>query len=118
MSCKLECLQTNTVTELHKVCLCNSRLGINSFGGHLKKYLFPLYLQSIPSLFLQAGYPSLNVLDISLIASNNKNVHIISNTLQSTVNLLKMKCNPLYIRSQFVPRSKHFSPRLWKPISQ
>ena len=28
------------------------------------------------------------------------------------LNLLKTKCDPLYVRSQIVPRSKHFSPRL------
>ena len=28
------------------------------------------------------------------------------------INLLKTKCNLLYIRNQFVPRSKHFLPRL------
>jgi hypothetical protein len=29
-----------------------------------------------------------------------------------TVNLLKTKCNLLYIRNQSVPRGKHFPPRL------
>ena len=32
-------------------------------------------------------------------------------------NLLKTKRNLLYIRNQSVPRSKHFPPQLWKPIS-
>ena len=36
----------------------------------------------------------------------------------SEINLLKTKRNLLYIRNQSVPRSKHFPPRLWKPISK
>ena len=33
------------------------------------------------------------------------------------INLLKTKRNLLYIRNQFIPRSKLFSPQLYKPIS-
>jgi hypothetical protein len=36
----------------------------------------------------------------------------------SSIKLLKTKRNLLYIRNQSVPRSKHFPPRLQKPISQ
>ena len=32
-------------------------------------------------------------------------------------NLLKTKRNLFYIRNRFVPRSKHFTPRLQKPVS-
>jgi len=35
------------------------------------------------------------------------------NLLESNIiNPLKMKCTPLYLKSQSVPRSKHFSSRL------
>jgi hypothetical protein len=33
------------------------------------------------------------------------------------INLLKTKCNLLYIRNQSVPRCKHFPTWLYKPIS-
>jgi hypothetical protein len=32
--------------------------------------------------------------------------------IQSTINPLKTKLRPLYLKTQFVPRSKHFSSRL------
>jgi hypothetical protein len=32
------------------------------------------------------------------------------------INHLKTKCRPLYLKAQFVPRCKHFSSRLQKPI--
>jgi len=32
-------------------------------------------------------------------------------------NPLKTKRKLLYLKTQFVPRSKHFSSQLWKPIS-
>ena len=34
------------------------------------------------------------------------------NELKNDINLLKMKRNLLYIRNQFIPRSKHFPPQL------
>ena len=38
--------------------------------------------------------------------------HNFANTPKIMINLLKTKRNLLYIRNQFVPRSKHFPPRL------
>jgi hypothetical protein len=35
----------------------------------------------------------------------------------SSINALNTKRRPLYLKTQFVPRSKHFSSRLLKPIS-
>ena len=35
----------------------------------------------------------------------------------STINPLKTKCRQLYLKTQFVPRSKHFSSWLEEPIS-
>ena len=43
--------------------------------------------------------------------SNSKSFHMPS------INPLQTKRRPLYLKTQFVPRSKHFSSRLQKPIS-
>jgi hypothetical protein len=42
---------------------------------------------------------------------------IITPVVQISINLLKTKCNLLYIRNQYVPRCKRFAPQLWKPFS-
>jgi len=44
-----------------------------------------------------------------------KDLHLI--TEHDAVNHLKTKRRPLYLKTQSVPRCKHFSFRLWKPIS-
>ena len=45
------------------------------------------------------------------IKNRNSKYHQESDLLFD-INILKTKCNLLYIRNQFVPRSKHFPPRL------
>jgi len=41
----------------------------------------------------------------------------VSTTTVVTFNLLKTKRRLLYLKTQFLPRCKHFSSRLQKPIS-
>ena len=56
---------------------------------------------------------------LTYVRPNSDQVHIlyyiilhINGFTERYINLLKTKCNLLYIKNQFVPRCKHFPPRL------
>ena len=52
-----------------------------------------------------------------VIYMNTGTVGAVSTDFCAKFNPLKTKCRLLYLNTQFVPRSKHFSSRLYRPIS-